>query len=358
MLWKYYSLLTILIREQVSDRQIIYKPVVSMNTAGLYRKSGKGRAMGKRDRKKTTGDKRSGFVAAFRRDWMLWAMVLPAVAAVLVFNYWPMYGIQLAFREYSFKTGLTGGNFVGLKYFKQFIHNYQFKTLIGNTLKISVANILFGFPMPIILALLLNQLRSKRFKGFMQTIVYLPHFISTVVMVSLLTVLLSPNSGVIGRLVSAFTDGNINLLGNTSTFLGVYVGSEIWQHCGWNCIIYLAALSGVDTQLYNAAKIDGANRFQLMRYIEFPALTSTMIMLFILWMGGILNTGFEKIYLMQNTMNLPVSEVITTYVYKIGLESNQISYSAAISLFNNLINFGFLYVTNRIAKRRSDMSLW
>lgn len=317
-----------------------------------------GRGMDKRMRSNSPGKKRAGIVRTFRRDWMLWAMVLPAVLAVLVFNYWPMYGIQLAFREYSFKTGLTGGKFVGLKYFSQFVHNYQFKTLIGNTLRISLTNILFGFPMPVILALLLNQLRSKKFKGFMQTIVYLPHFISTVVMVSLLTVLLSPNSGVIGRLISALADGNINLLGNTSTFLGVYVGSEIWQHCGWNCIIYLAALSSVDTQLYDAAKIDGANRFQIMRYIEVPALTTTMIMLFILWMGGVLNTGFEKIYLMQNTMNLPVSEVISTYVYKIGLESNQISYSSAISLFNNLINFAFLYMTNKIAKRKSDMSLW
>lgn len=297
-------------------------------------------------------------IRALRRDWMLWLMVLPAVIAVAVFNYGPMYGIQLAFREYSFKTGLTGGTFVGLKYFKQFLHNYQFQTLIANTLRISLTNILLGFPMPVILALLLNQLQSLKMKKFMQTVVYLPHFISTVVMVSLLTVLLSPNSGVIGRMISLFTDGNMNLLGNTNTFLGVYVGSEIWQHCGWNCIIYLAALSSVDTQLYDAAKIDGANRFQIMRFIELPSLTTTMIMLFILWMGGILNTGFEKIYLMQNTMNLPVSEVITTYVYKVGLESNQISYSAAINFFNTVINFAFLYITNRIARKRSDMSLW
>lgn len=307
---------------------------------------------------KPVQDKKTGLWKAVRRDWVLWAMVLPAVIAVAVFHYWPMYGIGLAFREYSFKTGLTGGKFVGIKYFEQFIHNYQFKTIITNTLRISVFNILLGFPMPVILALLLNQLRSRKFKNLMQTVVYLPHFISTVVMVSLLTVLLSPNSGVIGRIITAFTDGNLNLLGNTDTFLGVYVGSEIWQHCGWNCIIYLAALSSVDTQLYDAAKIDGANRFKIMRYIEFPALNTTMIMLFILWMGGILNTGFEKIYLMQNTMNLPVSEVINTYVYKVGLESNQISYSAAINFFNTVINFAFLFVTNQIARKKSDMSLW
>lgn len=299
-----------------------------------------------------------GFQKGLRRDWRLWVMVIPAVAAVLVFCYWPMYGIQLAFREYSFKSGLTGGTFAGLKYFEQFITNYQFKTLIANTLKISVGNILFGFPAPIILALLLNQLRSRRIKKAMQTIVYLPHFISTVVMVSLLTVLLSPNSGLIGRIITAFSDGNVNLLGDTSTFLGVYIGSEIWQHCGWNCIIYLAALSAVDTQLYDAARIDGASRWQIMRYVELPALTPTIVMLFILQMGGILNTGFEKIYLMQNTMNLPVSEVISTYVYKMGLESNQISYASAISLFNTLINFAFLYLTNCIAKRKSDISLW
>jgi putative aldouronate transport system permease protein len=294
----------------------------------------------------------------FKRDYQLWLMILPAIAVIVIFNYIPMYGIQLAFREFDFTKGLTGGEWVGLKYFEQFITNYMFKDLMINTVTISLATIIFGFPAPIILALIINQMFGKRWKKTLQTTVYLPHFISMVVMVGLLNVLLSPETGVVGHIMKALGLGDINLLASEKTFVPVYVLSDIWQHAGWNSIIYLAALASVDPQLYDSAKIDGASRWQIIRYVDLPAIVPTMIILFILSMGNILNTGFEKIFLMQNPLNLPVSEVIATYVYKIGIISSQFSYSAAIGLFNTLINFVFLLAMNFIAKRFSNISLW
>ncbi|MEH7481829.1 ABC transporter permease subunit [Neobacillus drentensis] len=285
-------------------------------------------------------------------------MILPAIVIIVIFNYIPMYGIQLAFREFDFTKGFTGGEWVGLKYFDQFIHNYMFKDLMKNTVTISLATIILGFPAPIIMALIINQVFGKRWKKTLQTTVYLPHFISMVVMVGLLNVLLSPETGVVGHLMKALGLGDINLLASEKTFVPVYVLSDIWQHAGWNSIIYLAALASVDPQLYDSAKIDGASRWQTIRYVDLPAIVPTMIILFILSMGNIINTGFEKIFLMQNPLNLPVSEVIATYVYKIGIISSQFSYSAAIGLFNTLINFIFLLAMNTIAKRFSNISLW
>jgi putative aldouronate transport system permease protein len=295
---------------------------------------------------------------SFRRHSQLWLMVLPAIVVIFVFNYVPMYGIQLAFREYDFAKGLTGGSWQGLHYFAQFIHSYMFADLMKNTAFISLATIVLGFPAPIILALILNQVRWQRGKKALQTVVYMPHFISIVVMVGLLNVLLSPNTGIVGHILQSLGYGDVNLLASTRAFVPVYVLSDIWQHCGWNSIIYLAALSTVDPQLYDSAKIDGASKWQTIGYIDFPALVPTIIILFILSMGNVLSTGFEKVFLMQNTLNLPVSEVISTYVYKIGILSNQFSYSAAIGLFNTLINFIFLFAMNAIARRVSSISLW
>lgn len=297
-------------------------------------------------------------IEKFKRDYQLWIMLLPAILVIFIFNYIPMYGIQLAFRNYDFTKGLTGGDFAGLKYFKLFFDSPMFFILLKNTFIISFFTILVGFPIPIFLALLLNQVRIRWAKKGLQTLVYAPHFISLVVMVGLLNIFLSPNTGLIGKLITAMGFDGVNLLADTRAFVPVYVLSDVWQHAGWNSIIYLAALSSVDTQLYDAARIDGANRWQIIRYVELPTLVPTMIILLILNMGGILNTGFEKIFLMQNTRNLPVSEVISTYVYKIGILSSQFSYSTAIGLFNTLINFIFLVATNALARRYSDSSLW
>ncbi len=293
-----------------------------------------------------------------KRDYQLWLMILPAIAIIFIFNYIPMYGVQLAFREYDFSKGLTGGDWKGLFYFKQFVESYLFTDLMRNTLLISLSTIIIGFPAPIILALVLNQIRRKPMKNLMQTTVYLPHFISVIVLVGMLNVLLSPETGIVGHLMKSIGLGHINLLASSNTFIPTYVLSDIWQHCGWNCIIYLAALSGIDPQLYDSAKIDGANRWQTVRFIDFPALKPTIVILFILSMGGILSTGFEKIFLMQNALNLPVSEVIATYVYKIGIVSNQFSLASAIGLFNTVINFIFLFTMNAISRRVSDTSLF
>jgi putative aldouronate transport system permease protein len=302
--------------------------------------------------------KKPTILNTFIRDYQLWIMILPAILVIIIFNYIPMYGVQLAFREYDFTKGFTGGEWVGLHYFKEFINNYMFADLMKNTVVISLATIILGFPAPIILALIINQVVWKKWKKMIQTTVYLPHFISMVVMVGLLNVLLSPETGIVGHIMKSIGLGDINLLASESTFVPVYVLSDIWQHAGWNSIIYLAALASVDPQLYDSAKIDGANRWQIIKNVDLPAIVPTMIILFILSMGNILNTGFEKIFLMQNPLNLPVSEVIATYVYKIGIISNQFSYSAAIGLFNTMINFVFLIAMNYIAKKTSNISLW
>lgn len=301
---------------------------------------------------------RGGGLRTLRRDYQLWIMIAPAIAAVLIFNYIPMYGIQLSFRDFDFSKGLTGGEWRGLDYFKQFIDSYLFSDLMRNTFLISLATIIVGFPAPIILALILNQIRRKRMKTLMQTTVYLPHFISIIVLVGMMNVLMSPETGVIGYMMKGLGLGHINLIASTNTFIPVYVLSDIWQHCGWNSIIYLAALSTVDPQLYDSAKIDGASRWQLIRNVDIPALIPTILILFILSMGNILSTGFEKIFLMQNSLNLPVSEVIATYVYKIGIISNQFSYASAIGLFNTIINFVFLFAMNAISKKMSNSSLY
>ena len=284
-------------------------------------------------------------------------MVLPGLLIILIFNYIPMYGIQIAFREYSFADGLTGGKWVGLKYLERFFGSYQFWSLIKNTLTVSLTTIVFSFPVPIILAIVFNKIRSKRRQKFMQTVVYLPHFISVVVLVSIMTLILSPNSGVLGQITARLGYNGV-IMGDSKMFVPLYVISEIWQHAGWNSIIYIAALSSIDNALYESAYLDGANTWQIIRYIDLPSLVPTMMILLILTMGSVLGVGFEKIYLMQNSLNLPVSEIISTYVYKIGLQSNQYSYSAAISLFNNVINFFFVFTMNQIAKKSTGNSIW
>lgn len=292
-----------------------------------------------------------------QKHYQLYLMVLPGVLIILIFNYIPMYGIQIAFREYSFATGLTGGKWVGFKYLERFFESYQFWSLIKNTLMISLTTIVFSFPVPIILAIVFSKIRSKRRQKVMQTVVYLPHFISVVVLVSIMTLILSPNSGVLGQIAAKLGYNGV-IMGDSKLFVPLYVISEIWQHAGWNSIIYIAALSSINNALYESAYLDGANTWQIIRYIDLPSLVPTMMILLILTMGSVLGVGFEKVYLMQNSLNLPVSEIISTYVYKIGLQSNQYSYSAAISLFNNVINFFFVFIMNQIAKKSTGNSIW
>lgn len=295
----------------------------------------------------------------WKKNYQLWVMLLPAVLYVFIFCYIPMYGMQLAFREYSFSAGITGGEFVGMKYFNQYFSSPMFLTTLKNTFVISAVSIIVGFPAPIILAMIINQIRNKKWKRTVQTTVYIPYFISVVVLVSMLTIMLTNDSGVVGNFLKSIhlVAGNTNLLGSEKAFVPVYVLSGVWQSMGWNSIIYLAALSSVDTQLYDACKIDGANKWQTMWNIDFPAILPTVIILLIMNMGHILAVGFDKIYLMQNSLNLGASQVISTYVYSVGIKSSQFSFGAAVGLFNNIINFLFLLVTNHIAKRTTGNGL-
>lgn len=289
----------------------------------------------------------------FKRYWQLWTMVLPSIIFVLVFSYIPLYGIQLAFREYDVTKGMTGGKWVGFDYFEQFFRDPLFGEIIGNTFRISLWTLVMGFIAPIILALLINQIGNNKIKGFVQTITYMPHFISTVVIVSMINIFLAPGNGLLGRFL-----GKTSQMGNPKAFTTIYWVSEVWQHMGWNCIIYLAALSSVDTALYEAAKIDGAGRLQLIRYVDFPTIMPTIGVLLILNMGSVLGVGFEKVWLMQNTLNITASEVISTYTYRIGILDTQFSYSTAIGLFNSVVNFFFLVLANFIAKKTSDTSIF
>ena len=279
--------------------------------------------------------------------------VLPSIFFVVLFAYVPMYGVQLAFKDFDFTKGLTGSKFVGWMYFQKFFNDPLFVEIIVNTFRISMWNLVMGFIAPIVLALLINQIGSSKIKGFVQTITYMPHFISTVVMVSILQIFLSPGTGLLGRFF-----GKTSLMGDANAFTPIYWISEVWQHAGWNCIIYLAALSSVDLALYEAARIDGAGRLQLIRYVDIPTIMPTVGVLLILNMGSVLGVGFEKIWLMQNTLNIGASEVIATYTYRIGILDNEFSYSTAIGLFNAIVNFVFLVVANAIAKRASNTSIF
>ncbi|MCM2997954.1 carbohydrate ABC transporter membrane protein 1 (CUT1 family) [Paenibacillus sp. VMFN-D1] len=291
------------------------------------------------------------------RNWGLYVLLLPAVILLLLFSYKPMYGVLIAFKDYSPALGIMGSPWAGMKYFEKFFHSYQFNVTIKNTLIISLYSIV-TFPIPIVLALMVNQMRANRFKRFFQTVTYMPHFISTVVMVGLMLILLSPGSGLIGSIYRLFGAEAPNIMGSAGMFSSVYVWSDVWQHAGWDSIIYIAALSAVDPSLYEAATVDGASRWQKIRYIDIPMLIPTAVTLFILRMGGLLGVGFEKVYLMQNNLNISSSEVISTYVYKIGLLSSQYSFSSAINLFNTLINFVLLILVNQISKKLSSNSLW
>lgn len=293
-----------------------------------------------------------------RKNWGLYLLVLPSLILLILFVYKPMYGILLAFKDYKPKLGITGSPWAGFKYFNQFFNSYQFSNTIKNTLIISVYSILISFPFPILMALGINQMRARKFRKFFQVTTYLPHFISTVVLVGIILVFLSPRSGIVGNLFKLFGMEPINIMGEPTLFRHVYVWSDVWQNTGWDSIIYLAALSAVDPTLYDAASVDGASKLQKIWYIDIPMLLPTAITLLILRSGSVMNIGFEKVYLMQNPLNLAFSEMISTYVYKVGLLNSQYSLSAAVSLFNNVINFILLISVNLISKKVSNNSLW
>lgn len=298
------------------------------------------------------------FARYMSRNWIFYLLILPGFLDVLIFRYFPMYGIQIAFRKYKATKGILGSSWVGLKYFKQFMETPIFWQLMRNTLALSASCLVFGFPLPIILALLLNEQRNLRLKKVTQMITYMPHFVSTVAVVGIINFMVDREAGIINLIRGAFGLEGINYMGVSSAFRPLYVISDIWQHMGWSAILYLAALSSVDTEILEAARIDGANRFQVIWYIDIPAILPTVVIMLILNCGSLLNVGFEKVYLMQNNNTLDVSEIIATYVYTCGILGGQFSYTTAIGLFNNVVNCVILLFVNTIADKLSGSSLF
>jgi putative aldouronate transport system permease protein len=292
------------------------------------------------------------------KSYQLYLFVLPAVLYYVLFHYVPLYGIQIAFKNFLAFKGIAGSPWVGLEHFERFFRSFEFTRIILNTIKLSVLQLVVGFPAPIILALMLNQLMHKRFKKFVQTVIYAPHFISTVVIAGMLFLFLSPDTGMINKLIGLFGGEPVFFMGDPDWFRPVYVLSEIWQNTGWGTIIYLAALTTISPELHESAVVDGANKFQRILHIDIPGIMPTAVILLILSTGNIMSLGFEKVYLLQTPLNLPSSEIISTYVYKTGLVGAQYSFSTAVGLFNSIINFVILITVNQIAKKASNTSLW
>lgn len=292
------------------------------------------------------------------QNWELYIFIAPAFFFFLIFSYGPMYGIQIAFKNFIPTMGITGSPWVGFDHFTRFFDSYYFWDLMWNTLSISLYELAVGFPIPIILALAFNEMRNGVFKKWAQTVTYAPHFISVVVMAGMIITFLSPSSGIIVNLIEGLGFSAPEFLTDPRWFKTMYVFSGVWQSAGWGTIIYLAALSGVDPGLHEAAVIDGASRFQRVRHINIPVLIPTMTILLILNIGSLLGVGFEKILLLQNPLNMESSDVISTFVYRSGLVDAQYSFSTAIGLFNSIINAILLIVVNQIVRRTSENSLW
>lgn len=305
-------------------------------------------------------DNPKGIGKKIKENYQLYILLALPLIWLILFKYVPMYGAQIAFRKYYANKGIWGSPWVGLKYFKRFIESYNFERVLINTIGISFYQLLAGFPFPILLALGLNTTLNKGYKKVVQFITYMPHFISTVVMVSMILQVLNPQIGVINTLFHALGRERVDFIGIPEYFKSIYVWSGVWQNIGWSSIIYLATLSSVDTQLYEAAEIDGASRFQRILHIDIPCLLPTAVILLIIQTGRVMNIGFEKVFLMQNPLNIKSSEIISTYVYKVGLASTSadFSYSTAIGLFRSIINLALIVSVNQIAKKMGESSLW
>ena len=294
------------------------------------------------------------------RNWGLYLLLLPSFVLLMMFAYKPMYGIIIAFKDYKNSLGIMGSPWSDplFKNFMRFFNSFQCKTTIRNTLWLSLYSMLAGFPIPIMLALMINQITAKRFRKGFQTILYLPHFISTVVMVGLLLIWLSPSTGLIGTIYRMFGKEAPNLMGMASAFPSLYVWSDIWQHAGWDSIIFLAALSSLDPTLYEAATVDGASRWQKLCYIDLPLILPTACIMLILRAGNLMNVGFEKVFLMQNDLNMQTSEVIATYVYKTGIKGLQFSLTTAVGLFQSVVGVFFLLMANWLSRKLGERGIW
>ena len=313
----------------------------------------------KAKKKQQAAANRKVVLRSLKRDWLLYVFLLPVLLYVALFCYWPMYGLQIAFQRFTLADGFSGSEWVGLYWLEKFVSGPRFWDIIKNTLVLSLYSMIAGFPLPIVLALILNNVKNARWKKFAQTITYMPHFISTIVLVGMISLFFSPSSGFVNTLLSWLGgSGTTYFMGEPKYFAHMYVWSGVWQGMGWSSIIYLAALSGVDPELHEAARIDGANKLKRVLHIDIPSIMPTIVILLIMNCGSLINVGYEKVYLMQNDLNHDVSEVISTYVYKMGLVQKQYSFSTAIGLLNNVVNFTILIVVNKISAKVSSISLW
>ncbi|GBF73026.1 hypothetical protein PA598K_01308 [Paenibacillus sp. 598K] len=288
----------------------------------------------------------------------LWFLFLPCLIYFILFRYVPMFGLIITFKDYNLFKGIWESKWVGFKYYKMFLDNPDFLLLMKNTFLLGLYKLVFGFPAPIILALLLNELKNAVFKRFVQTVSYLPHFISNVIVASMAIMFLSPSGGLINNLLGMFGVGPINFMMKPEMFRGVYVLSEIWQHIGWETIIYLAALTAVDPRLYEAASIDGASRMRKLWHVTLPGISPAIVITLILNIGKVLEIGFEKVFLMQNPAIYETADIISTYVYRVGMEQGNFSYGASIDLFMGIISLVFIYGANQFSRRVSETSLW
>lgn len=291
--------------------------------------------------------------------WPLYVMLLPAIIYYILICYVPMAGNVLAFKEYSFKKGIWGSDFVGLRYFESFFKSYDALRLIKNTLTVGFIKCILEFPFAIILALLLNELKNMKFKKASQTITYLPHFLSSVIIVTMIQRLLAPNNGVINQIIAGLGgDGSTFFLMDAKYFLGILFSMDLWRNIGWDSIIYLAAISSVDTSLYEAAQMDGCGKLKRMWHITLPGIRGTIGLLFIMGVGGLLSSGFEQIYLLRTPGNMQLADTLDTYVVRVGLQGGQFGYATAIGLIQGLVGLVLVIGTNKICKKLTEVSLW
>lgn len=293
-----------------------------------------------------------------RRNWILYVMILPVIAYYVIFHYIPMYGVQIAFKDYSGKLGIWNSPWNDFAHFKRFFSSYKFSALLKNTLTLSIYSLLVSFPIPIIFALLLNYLPGKRFRKTVQMVSYAPNFISMMVLCGMVTIFFYPETGIINQIIKRFGGTSIPFLSSTACYRHLFVWSGIWQSMGFSAIIYISALSSVDREMHEAAIIDGATKLQRIWYIDLPSIMPTALILLIFAMGGIMGVDMEKSLLLQNSLNMPVSDVLSTYVYRVGLLDSDFGYSTAVGLFNSLCNIFLLVTVNTIVKKKTSTGLW
>ena len=293
-----------------------------------------------------------------KRYSSLYALLMVPLVWYIVFKYIPMYGLQIAFKRFNPSLGIAGSPWAGVTYFKQFFGSYYFGDILWNTISLSLFTMLIGFPMPIILALLINEIKSIKFRKIIQNITYMPNFLSVVVIVSMLTSFSNKDYGLFNKLTGFFGAVSVDFMSKPSCFQPLYVFSNVWQFMGFNAIIYIAALAGVDQELYEAASIDGATRMQKIIHISVPCIMGTILIMFIMRIGNLMSVGFEKVLLMQNSVTLSSSEIISTFIYKNGIQKGQFSYSTAVGMFNSVINFILLISANSISKKTTKTGLW